>query len=125
MTQTTIRVTGLTELQAALKDISADAKKELRLTLKEAAEPVRSLAAAKAGAEIRNLGPRWGQMKVGATNKVVYVAPKSRRRGGSPRPNLAPLLMDRAMQPALDASAAGIYERVDLMLDVITRKHGF
>ena len=119
-----VRVSGLRELQRALQAVAKDVNKELRKELREVAEPVRSLAAAKA-AGVGNIGPAWSRMRVGVTGRVVYVAPKSRRHGGSPRPNLGGLLMDRAMQPALDELAPEIYAGVERMLDRLGSENGF
>lgn len=99
-----VRVSGLRELERAFARFGAAEKKTLTVSLAAAAEPVRARAEELAGTGIRNIGPRWQQMRVGVTTKLVYVAPK-RRRGRNPnlaRPNLAGLLMDRAMSPALE-----------------------
>ena len=62
-------------------------------------------------------------MRVGITRTLVYVAPRQRGagrgRGGSHRPNLAPLLMDKAMQPALDQHASEIETRFEDFLGII------
>jgi hypothetical protein len=120
-----VRIEGLRELQVSLQRMRSEVGPELRKELRDAGEPVRALAEEKAVGRIRNIGPQWSRMRLGVTTKVVYVAPKSRRHGGSPRPNLGGLLMDRAMQPALDESAAEIYPRVEAMLDRLGAEHGF
>lgn len=66
------------------------------------------------GAEMRAKGvlnrPRtrdWSQMRTGVTPNVVYVVPQlkgARGRGPRTRPNFAPLLLNRAMRPALTAN---------------------
>jgi hypothetical protein len=61
-------------------------------------------------------------MRTGITRKVVYVAPRQRgvkTRGADPRrrPNLAQLLLDRAMEPALDRHEHEIVEAFDRLLD--------
>src|SRR5262245_35698478 len=75
--------------------------------MRQVAEPVRQDAEQSALSGIRRMpgSPRWARMRVGVTRTVVYVAPRQRgTRGRRPggRPNLAGLLMDRAMQPALE-----------------------
>jgi hypothetical protein len=64
-------------------------------------------------------------MRIGVTSKGAYVAPKTRRRGGSPRPNLATNLMNQAMLPALDDSADEVVARLERMLDRLDNTHGF
>lgn len=120
-----IRVKGLRELSSSFGRMSVDLKAELRGELAAAAEPVRSTAEQLAGSNIRNIGDQWSQMRTGVTTSLVYVAPKRRRRRGSPRPNLAGLLMDRAMQPALDEKASEVYGLVDVMLGRLAGENGF
>lgn len=48
----------------------------------------------------------WSTMRTGVTPRVVYVVPQNKgTRGRTPRhrPNFAPLLLNRAMRPALNA----------------------
>lgn len=122
---TGVKVRGLRELNRAFKNVDRDLRKELRDELKDVAEPVRSSAETLAGQSIRNIGPVWERMRVGVTTKVVYVAPRAKRHGGSPRPNLAGLLIDRAMQPALDQHEGDVVNRLERMLDRIGNKNGF
>lgn len=124
-----IRVSGLRDLQSAFKKISKDLSKELRAELVEVAEPVRREAELLAAGEILNIGDAWSQMRVGVTSSLVYVAPKRRRRRGAPptaaRPNLAGLLFERAMSPALDAHASKIEDRLERMVDRLGGANGF
>jgi hypothetical protein len=122
---TGVKVRGLRELNRAIKQVEKDLRKELRDGLKDVAEPVRSTDEALASEKIRNIGPTWERMRVGVTTKMVYVAPKARRHGGSPRPNLAGLLMDKAMQPALDQHEGDVVNRIERMLDRVGDKNGF
>jgi hypothetical protein len=125
MANATIRVKGLKELDRAFKAMDKELQKELRAELKQAAEPVRDLAEQKATAGIRNIGPQWGQMKLGVTARSVYVAPKARRHGGSPRPNVGLLLMEKAMFPALDENEEKVERGVEELIDRLARKNGF
>jgi hypothetical protein len=108
--------------------IRADKKlsTELRGRLREAAEPVAGTAETLAESQIRNIGVRWSRMRVGVTRSLVYVAPRQRgvktnARNRLRRPNLAPLLMDRAMSPALDQHTSEIVESVDRLLVEVGR----
>jgi hypothetical protein len=54
------------------------------------------------------------------------MVPQARRRGGrGGRPNLADLLMERAMDPALEQKSSQVAERVDDMLGHLFSKNGF
>jgi len=121
-------VKGLAEMNRAFARADRDMKKDLRNTLKDVAEPVREEAEVLAGQKIRNMGNGpWSRMRVGVTTNLVYVAPKERgRRGniGSRRTNLADLLMDRAMEPALDAHAGEIEDRFGDALDHVLERWG-
>lgn len=120
-----VRVHGLRELQRDLGKYDRDLKRELRVELKQAAEPVRTSAESMALANIGKLGPQWARMRIGVTSKLVYVAPRTRRSSGTARPNLAPMLMDRAMQPALDQHSDEVVRSLDQMLDHLGAENGF
>lgn len=113
-----VRVEGLRDLDRAFARFGKAEKKMLRGRLAAAAEPVRDRAQDLAGSEIRNIGPDWQEMKVGVTTKLVYVAP-ARRRGRNAnlaRPNFAPLLMSRALSPALEQNKDEVVGLIDDML---------
>ena len=114
------------ELNKAFRDADKDTQRLWRDRQKEMAEPVRQTAEQLAQGGIRNIGQSWSQMRTGVTSKVVYVAPKRRRRGGQPRPNLAPLLAGQAMEPALEQHAGEIEARFGRLLDQVEREfnHG-
>jgi hypothetical protein len=120
-----IRVHGLRQMNRAFAKADKSLKKDLTKTLKKVAEPVRTDAARRALHEVRNIRPPWSDMRTGATTAVVYVAPRERgRRSALRRPNLAGLLMDRAMQPALDAHTGDIETELGRMLDEIGKDWG-
>jgi hypothetical protein len=120
-----IRIRGAAELERAFLQLRREVLTEIKPALREIADAVRADAQQRAGAEISHIGPRWSRMRVGVTTKVVYVAPASRRRGGSPRPNLAGLLMNKAMQPALDAKQEAVMTRLDELINVSSARAGF
>jgi hypothetical protein len=97
------------ETSAAFARAGAQASKGLRTAEKHAAEPVRRDAEELAQSKIPRIGREWWRMRVGVTQRLVYVAPVRRgvRRGDlrHARPNLAYLLMERAMRPALEQNA--------------------
>lgn len=112
-----VRVEGLRGLNRALRKAGSDLQKELVAALKDAGEPVRRRAERLAQSEIRNIGEGWHEMKVGTRTALVYVAPRRRRRGGSPRPVFGRLLMNEALIPALDQEEGEVIQRLDRMLD--------
>ena len=120
-----VSVKGLAELNQAFAKMTGDLETKMLGELVKAAEPVGARAAYLALHEIRNMDQHWARMKVKATPKLVYVAPYSRRRGGSPRPNVGTLLMDRAMQPALDQEAPTVVVLLEAMLGRISDENGF
>lgn len=121
----TVRVEGLREYQAALAATDKDAKKAFRGALVAAAEPVKEAAVHLAASNIRNIGPVWQRMRVGVTNTVVYVAPKTRRKAGTRRPNLAGLLMDKALEPALAEGESAVMAVVEVATNKLGQSEGF
>lgn len=129
MANNPIAVRGLRELSAAFAKADKEARTGFRQELREVAEPVRATAEQLAESRITRIGPRWGRMRVGVTRRLVYVAPRqrgvnSKRSIAVRRPNLADLLMDRAMQPALDQHAPQIEARVEQALDNLLDRWG-
>lgn len=117
-----IRMHGLKELQRACKDSDKETRLGVRRKLREAGEPVRAEAERTGPLEISNLGPKWGQMRIGVTSSTVYVTPKARRRGGSPRPNLGRRLQT-VMEDALEAKSADVESKLEEALDDIAERH--
>lgn len=122
-----VRVKGLRELNRAFKNADADLRREFKKTLMEVAEPVRVRAEALAVSEIRNIGSEWSQMRIGATARTVYVAPKQRgnKMGPQKRPNLGVRLIEDAMEPALEENTELIVARLERMLDMVGITNGF
>lgn len=116
-----LKVHGFREMQRAFAKASPNLKKEQRQTLKKVAEPVRDDAVTLAVGDIPGVGVAWSRFRIGITTRHVYVAPQRRGRGRLRRPNFAQLLMDRAMQPALDDNEDKIEQEFERMLDEIGR----
>lgn len=117
-----VYVQGLTELSRAFAKTDRAARLGFRKVLREAAEPVRADAQTLALEKIRRMprSPKWAGMRIGVTRNLVYVAPRQKGthgRGPRRRPNLADLLMTRAMDPALHAHETQIEQRVEHALD--------
>jgi hypothetical protein len=118
-----VRVTGLRELVRACDASAKEIKRGVRSKLKHAGEVVRVEAEHRAPSEIRNIGPTWGRFRVGMTTSYVYVAPKQRRHGGTPRRNLADLLLNRVMVPALEAKTNEVERSIEEAIDEIAVRH--
>lgn len=124
-TSATIRVRGYRELSRTFKEMGREVQKEARDELKAAGEPVRAAAEANAVTSISNIGDNWSRMRLGVTSKVVYIAPRARSRGGSRRPNLAVLLLNDAMIPALGANETEIVHGLEQAINHLADRHGF
>lgn len=124
-----IRVHGLKELTRDFQKISKTLSKEITKELKDAAEPVRTGAEQKALSSIRNMSatPRWAVMRIGVSRAqgAVYMVPQARRAGGSGRANLKGLLLDRAMDPALEENADKVKDNINDVLGHIFDDNGF
>lgn len=126
----TVVVRGYRELARTFGRLGPELKKELRVELLRAGEPVRADAERLAASEISNIeaGDVWARMRVGVTSRSVYVAPRARRRRRGPRwkrPNLAVRLLDDAMVPALDANRQQTVANLERMLDRLATGNGF
>lgn len=119
-----VYVRGLPELNRAFKSISKDLGKEMRAELVQVGEPVRSAAEVLAVENISHIGDRWSRMRLGVTSRSVYVAPKARRRRGSSRPNLAPLLA-KEMEAALERNTEHVVAGLEHMIDRLGGENGF
>lgn len=121
-----VRVEGLDGLRRGFRAYDRALASDLDDVLEEAANPVRQDAQALALSSIRRISRPWAGMRVGTGRGVVYVAPvergvKGRGNQRKRRPNLADLLMTRAMEPALRRNEAVVVRRVDRALDEFAR----
>jgi hypothetical protein len=119
-----LAVKGYRELLRADARATKETKLGVRRELRVVAEPVRRDAQSLALAEIHNMptSPKWAVMRVGVTQRAVYIAPKqkgTRGRGPRRRPNLADLLLDRAMTRALTQDAGQVEVGMSRLLDEI------
>lgn len=116
--EATLRVRGYREISKAFSKADRSIRGEMQDAFRDVAEPIRAGAETRAQALIPHIGPRWGLMRTGLTTTRVYVAPRERGKRSRVnralgRPNLASLLMDRAMQPSLDAHEHEVAARFD------------
>lgn len=121
-------VRGQRELIGLFARADKESRLELRKTLREVAEPIRSDAERLAAAGIPRIGPRWSRMRVGVTARLVYVAPRQRGARGRDnprrRPAFATLMEQRAMAPALARNEAQIEARVEEAFEKIAHRWG-
>lgn len=96
-------------------------QRELDNRLRFYAQPV--VADAEALALAADAGPEWSDMRVGASRRLVYVAPVQRgtRIRSMKRPNFARRLLSRAMEPALNRNRASIERKFEELLARIER----
>jgi len=120
-----VRIEGLQELQRALRKINKDVAGEVRDALRKAGEPVRATAESYAFGSIRNIGNIWGEMRLGVAARGAYIVPATRRSEGSPRKAFGPLLLDKAMLPALERHQAGVLNEVTEAFDSLAFRAGF
>jgi len=114
---------GLPELRRLSAAAGREAKKRTDDALRQVAEPIRADAEALAVSSIPRVGVAWSRMRVGVTNRAVYVAPRKRGARGRDnprrRPRFADLLEQRAMTPALDRNRDQIESRVEAALQTV------
>jgi hypothetical protein len=121
MPEPAIRVEGLAELRRAFQVASKAMEKDLRQALEAAGEPVRADASRFALERIsgmRRSNVPWYAMRTGVYRGTVgYVAPVQRgdksRRGSRKRRNFAPLMLERAMVPALEQNQGRIIDEFE------------
>lgn len=125
----TIVVTGLDKIQRDLARSVPAVSEGLRVGLREAAEPVKRDAETLARTQIPGMrraavSPApWSEMRIGVTQRAVYVAPRQRRRTNQSlrRPNLFDLIMNRSFEPALDRNMAAVEATVDRAITLALR----
>lgn len=119
------RVEGLRELSRAFAVADKELGKELRKSLADVGAPIARDAELGAIGRIRNIRSKsaWWEMRTGATRTYAYVAPKRRgpRGGKRKRRNLADLLLERSMLPALDRNISNVETRFGRVLDDVGR----
>lgn len=118
-----LEIGGLRDLQRTFRELEPALAKALRAELKDVGEPVRAAAQVDALRDITNIGPVWSLMRIGTSpSKGIYVAPKSRNKGGSKRPNLAGLL-EKAMDDAVEEKAPEVFARMELTVNRLIERY--
>lgn len=102
-----VSVIGLRELEAAFAVYDRRLSRGLKEVLEAAAEPVRQDAQSLAIQRIPKVTLPWSRMRTGVRSSVAFIAPEKRGRKGTlgrrySRPNFKGLLLERAMEPALE-----------------------
>lgn len=124
-----IRVENYKTVLRAFGKASKTVERGFKGSLREAAEPIRDTAERLAGSgAISNLrsGDPWTRMRIGVTSTAVYVAPRergrrTRSRPAIGRPNLKPLILDNAMEPALDRHRGEVVANIEDLLGYMAR----
>jgi SH3-like domain-containing protein len=121
-----VSVEGLRELDRAFARAGEEVNREMPRRLESAARPVERTAEALAVTTIRNMrgSPEWANMRIGSNRDFVYVAPVKRGTKISTRKRrgFARLLINRAMQPAVDHNAGQVRATLDDMLARMQRR---
>jgi len=112
VSQRAVRVEGLAQLRTAFRVAGVGMDKDLNDALKSSAEPVKVEAQGLARSRIKRGKLDWSAMRVGITRHTVYVAPARRRATGSGRRNLAPIIQNEALDPALDRNVDRVEQEV-------------
>ena len=121
---TEVRFRGQKELERAFAQMRREVLVGIRPALLEIGKVVAEDAHSRAQSEIRNVGDGpWSTFRIGATIKGVYVAPKRRNRGGSPRPNMGGLLL-KVMEEAADAHRDEAWAKLNLLVDASAARSG-
>jgi len=120
----TVIVHGAAELEAAFEEVKVRVDPDVGKTLSAAGRRVRDTAQQLAVSNISNIGPAWSRMKSGRRGTMVYVAGKQHASGGSPRPNLSPLLFNQALLPAARANEEGTHAAVEAALEILFAQKG-
>lgn len=121
---TEVRFHGQKELERAFTQLRREVLVGIKPTLLEIGRVVAEDAHTRASSDIANMGNGpWSTFRIGATLKGVYVAPKRRRRGGSPRPNLGGLLLT-VMEEAADAHRDEMWAKLNLLVDGAAARSG-
>jgi hypothetical protein len=117
----TVRVKGLRELDRALRKMDKELSREMRSTLKEAAE----IVAVDARARFSDISPASASsMRARAKAKGATVEQSKGRTTGK-RPDYGALQMRRALLPALEAKQEQVVEKVDDLIGRLGSRNGF
>jgi len=127
-----IVVQGIDALKRSFATLDRNLGKGISEALENAAEPVRTDAQSLALGRIRRMSrsPQWATMRVGTTrDTIVYLAPGRKGvntigGGRRKRPNLAGLLLHRAMEPAVEQNAPNVEAQILNELDELFRAWG-
>lgn len=101
-----IRIRGLTELLNGLERADHALKLEVQNAIRDAGNIIRTDAEGRAATQIRNITEPWTHMRLGFAHNVAYIAPRERgtRNPVYRRPKFGLLLLDEAMNPAVEAN---------------------
>ncbi len=114
-----VEVRNLRELNRALARADKDTRRLVRAAEREIAAPVKTAAEQHALTDISRIDTKsaWWKMRIGVTQKAIYVVPARRNRGGSKRPRFDDTLWDKAMKPAAEENEARFEAGVEVALE--------
>lgn len=126
-----VEIEGLAQLKRSLHEVSGGIEKNLTADLKEAARPAKDIAERLALSKISGMKRsrvHWNEMRLGVSGSIVYIAPKQRGAKRTParrRPNLSSLIVEKAINPALEVSEHRIEAGAQKAVDRAIRAAGF
>lgn len=116
------QINNLSIVNRALQQVEPKMRQEMTTELHAIGSLVARDAQALASVTIRRITPSWTLMRVGQTRSLIYVVPRNkgvRGRGPKRRPNFAPLMLNRAMRPALQRKKPEVNRRFGIVVSTV------
>ena len=115
---------SLAVVNRALEQVDSRLKAEGKTELRQLGTLVERDAETLARLRVRNITRQWAEMRVGQSPRVVYVVPQQRgtKVAARKRKNFAPLLLNRAMRPALERKRPEVYRRFNALVTKVCQE---
>lgn len=125
--QPLIVLDGWRELNRLFAKSGPEANKEMKALVRQMAEPVQAEAEGLARSSFRKpVGHDWDQMRIGVTQKVVYVSPRKRgvKHPDDPRarPKFGTLMERRVFAPTAEHQQPFMERRTEALFDEFARR---
>lgn len=119
-----VRINNLQIVSRALQQVEPEVGRGISVELHSIGQLVANDAQNLAATRIRRMSssPTWALMRVGRTPSLVYVVPRNkgtRRRLPKSRPNFSPLMLGRAMKPALARNRPEVDRRFGVVVSTV------
>lgn len=116
---------GQRELLRAFNKTEKETKTGVRAVMAGIAQPVADTIEQNAKQDISRIGEKWPVMRIGVTQKLIYLAPKERSRLARRNPRryvrreFSEMFATRAIDPAEERHAPGYEAAVSRALDIV------